>query len=85
LTVDPDQFGCDREAIRLALEQEDIEARPTWKPLHMQPVFTGEQVIGGSVSESVFERGLCLPSGSSLSDDDLDGIVTIITASGTDR
>jgi pyridoxal phosphate-dependent aminotransferase EpsN len=85
LTVDPDQFGCDREAIRLALEKEDIEARPTWKPLHMQPVFAGEQVIGGSVSESVFERGLCLPSGSNLSDGDLDRIVTVITSCGTSR
>jgi dTDP-4-amino-4,6-dideoxygalactose transaminase len=85
LTVDPEKFGCDREAIRLALEKEDIEARPTWKPLHMQPVFAGEQVIGGSVSESVFERGLCLPSGSNLSDDDVDRIVTVITSSGTAR
>ncbi|MGO9344230.1 MAG: DegT/DnrJ/EryC1/StrS family aminotransferase [Acidimicrobiales bacterium] len=85
LTVDPNEFGCDREAIRLALEKEDIEARATWKPLHMQPVFAGEQVIGGSVSESVFRRGLCLPSGSNLSDDDLDRIVTVITSSGTNR
>jgi dTDP-4-amino-4,6-dideoxygalactose transaminase len=83
LTVDPEEFGSDREAIRLALEQEDIESRPTWKPLHMQPVFAGEQVIGGSVARSVFERGLCLPSGSNLSDDDLDRIVTIINSCGT--
>jgi dTDP-4-amino-4,6-dideoxygalactose transaminase len=85
LTIDPDLFGSDREAIRLALEEEDIESRPTWKPLHMQPVFSGEQVVGGSVSESVFERGLCLPSGSSLSDHDLDRIVAVIGSCGTNR
>ncbi len=85
LTVDPDLFGSDRESIRLALEEEDIESRPTWKPLHMQPVFAGEQVVGGSVSESVFERGLCLPSGSSLSDDDLDRVVAVVTSCGTNR
>src|ERR1700722_1410235 len=72
ITVDPEEFGCDREALRLALESHDIETRPTWKPLHLQPVFAGRSTIGGAVSAAVFERGLCLPSGSSLSDHDQD-------------
>jgi dTDP-4-amino-4,6-dideoxygalactose transaminase len=79
ITVDPDAFGCDRETLRLALEAEDIESRPTWKPLHLQPVFQGIETVGGKVSEAVFERGLCLPSGSSLADLDLDRVTEIIT------
>jgi dTDP-4-amino-4,6-dideoxygalactose transaminase len=80
ITVDPDAFGCDRESLRLALEAEDIESRPTWKPLHLQPVFEGIQTVGGKVSEAVFEQGLCLPSGSSLADSDLDRVTEIITS-----
>ena len=67
ITIDRNEFGTDREAIRLALEAEDIEARPTWKPLHLQPVFADLDVVGGSVSADIFEHGLCLPSGSNLS------------------
>ena len=66
ITVDAAQFGADREEIRLALEAENIESRPVWKPMHMQPVFAGCEVIGGSVSEDLFAHGLCLPSGSSM-------------------
>jgi dTDP-4-amino-4,6-dideoxygalactose transaminase len=80
ITVDPDLFGCDREALRLSLEADDIESRPTWKPLHLQPVFDGIQMVGGRVSEAVFEQGLCLPSGSSLTDHDLDRVAEIIAA-----
>jgi dTDP-4-amino-4,6-dideoxygalactose transaminase len=78
VTVDPDRFGVDRETIRLALEEVDIESRPTWKPLHLQPVFSRSPVIGGSVSAGIFERGLCLPSGSALSDAELERIVNVI-------
>jgi len=67
ITVDPDGFGADREGIRLALEAADIESRPTWKPLHLQPAFSAAPVVGGSVCATIFERGLCLPSGSGLS------------------
>ena len=70
ITVDPDAFGADREQIRLALEAEDIESRPTWKPLHLQPVFEGAPTVGGAACASIFERGLCLPTGSALSADD---------------
>ena len=72
LTIDPDRFGADREAVRLALERENIEARPVWKPMHLQPVFRGCECVGGSVGEKLFEQGLCLPSGSNLTDQDLE-------------
>ena len=78
ITVDPEQFGATREDIRLALERKNIEARPVWKPLHLQPVFAGCRAIGGSVSETIFERGLCLPSGSNLAPNDLDLVVRTI-------
>jgi dTDP-4-amino-4,6-dideoxygalactose transaminase len=66
LTIDAAQFGVDHETVRVALEAQQIEARPVWKPMHQQPVFAGCRVIGGSVSDALFATGLCLPSGSSL-------------------
>jgi dTDP-4-amino-4,6-dideoxygalactose transaminase len=66
VTVDPSGFGASREDIRLALEAEDIESRPIWKPMHLQPVFSACSMAGGSVAEDLFDRGLCLPSGSNL-------------------
>jgi len=78
LTVEPGEFGATREDIRLALEEEDIESRPVWKPMHLQPVFEGCEVIGGGVSEGLFEQGLCLPSGSALSRDDVERIAGIV-------
>ncbi len=78
ITIDPEQFGATREDVRLALEAHNIESRPLWKPLHLQPVFAGCRVRGGSVSEAAFERGLCLPSGSSLSAADRDRVVEIL-------
>ncbi|HEX8694184.1 MAG TPA: aminotransferase class I/II-fold pyridoxal phosphate-dependent enzyme [Longimicrobium sp.] len=80
LTIDPAEFGADREAVRLALEAEDIEARPVWKPMHLQPVFAGRPCVGGAVAEDLFARGLCLPSGSSLTRSDLERIVDIVRA-----
>ena len=78
ITVDPAAFGADREQIRLALEAEDIESRPTWKPLHLQPVFEGAPTVGGVACATVFERGLCLPTGSALSPDDQARVVETI-------
>ena len=78
LTIEPGQFGADREEVRLALGAENIESRPAWKPLHMQAVFSGCRVRGGSVSEHIFQQGLCLPSGSNLSDADRCRIVDVI-------
>jgi pyridoxal phosphate-dependent aminotransferase EpsN len=82
LTIDPEQFGADRETVRLALEAVDIESRPTWKPLHLQPVFADAPRIGGSVCADIFERGLCLPSGSALTDGDLERVVDVVVATG---
>ncbi len=80
LTIDPEQAGTDRESIRLALEQHDIESRPVWKPMHLQPYYAGYPSIGGGVSAHLFDNGLCLPSGSTLSDHDRDRVVEIIRA-----
>ena len=104
--ITPDEFGVDRETVRLRLERENIEARPVWKPMHLQPVFEvsnggppvpssgarGEvevgrilngksykaRVVGGKVAEDLFERGLCLPSGTGMSEGDLDRVVGTI-------
>lgn len=70
LTLDPEVTGIDREAVRVHLETHDIESRPVWKPMHLQPVFSRYRTYGGGVSERLFENGLCLPSGSSLTDED---------------
>ncbi len=78
ITIDREKFGATREDIRLRLEEENIESRPVWKPLHLQPVFAQCRARGGSVAEDIFERGLCLPSGSSLTPDEIDRITSII-------
>jgi len=104
ILVSPQEFGADREKIRLALDAENIESRPVWKPMHLQPVFdcqsdpqlckksgSGDtrieknpknryraRVLGGSVAENLFEKGLCLPSGTALTEDDLNRVVSII-------
>ncbi len=78
LTVDPDAFGADRETVRLALERENIEARPVWKPMHLQPLYRDCRTVGGAVTERLFAHGLCLPSGTALGDDDLERITGIV-------
>jgi pyridoxal phosphate-dependent aminotransferase EpsN len=78
LTIDPAAFGADREQVRLALAQEKIEARPVWKPLHLQPVFADCECIEGAVAQELFEYGLCLPSGSNLTDEDLERVTSAI-------
>jgi pyridoxal phosphate-dependent aminotransferase EpsN len=75
ITVDPQEFGAGREEIRLALEAENIESRALRKPMHLQPIYAGCRARGGSVSQELFANGLCLPSGSNLTDDDLMRIV----------
>jgi dTDP-4-amino-4,6-dideoxygalactose transaminase len=70
ITVDPVAFGATREDIRVHLERtRNIESRPVWKPMHLQPVFAGCRVRGGEVAAQLFADGLCLPSGSSLTDE----------------
>jgi len=101
--ITPEEFGDDREAVRIALERENIEARPVWKPMHMQPVFRvagrkaqgirrkedenkvtyKARVVGGQVAEDLFERGLCLPSGTALTEQDLDRIIDVIKSCKT--
>ena len=86
ILISPEKFGTDRETVRVALEAENIEARPVWKPMHLQPVFQCEdqhakhpdqggstkrvraRVVGGSVAEDLFKHGLCLPSGTAMTD-----------------
>lgn len=80
LTVAPEAFGADREYIRLQLAKQQIEARPVWKPLHLQPVFSECECIGGEVGEDLFVRGLCLPSGSNLTEEDLERVISVIKA-----
>ena len=76
--IDPKKFGADREAVRLALAAENIEARPVWKPMHLQPVFAGCNAFGGDVAEDLFVRGLCLPSGSNLTTAELGRVVDAV-------
>ncbi len=78
LTVDPLVARVDREALRQHLRSRGIEARPVWKPMHRQPVFGDCDVLGGKVAERLFEEGLCLPSGSSLTEAEQDEVVTEI-------
>ena len=75
LTIDPNLASVDQETIRLHLATQNIESRPVWKPLHLQPVFADCEVIGGEVAEDLFYRGLCLPSGSNLSVTDLKQVI----------
>jgi dTDP-4-amino-4,6-dideoxygalactose transaminase len=78
LTINPQKFGADRETIRTRLEASNIEARPLWKPMHLQPVFADSERIGGNVAEDLYNRGLCLPSGTAMTAADLDRVVKVI-------
>ena len=80
ILVDPEAYGADREQVRLALEAEDIEARPLWKPMHLQPIYATQPTFGGDVSARLFEHGLCLPSGSALTDTDQDRVAATVLA-----
>ena len=114
ILITPDEFGADREAVRLALEAENIETRPIWKPMHLQPVFKIEglkaprlnklrisrgrkgsrlkagrnerrykaRVVGGAVSEDLFKRGLCVPSGTAMTDEDMERVISVILGCG---
>ena len=74
-----DESGYElREAVRLALEAENIESRPLWKPMHMQPVFAEEAFVGSGAGESLFARGLCLPSDTKLTAEDMDRICAVV-------
>ncbi|MBC7845854.1 MAG: DegT/DnrJ/EryC1/StrS family aminotransferase [Flavobacterium sp.] len=70
--------GINREKLRLTLEAENIESRPLWKPMHLQPIFEKYPYYGNEVAETLFEKGLCLPSGSNLTDEDRTRISGVI-------
>ena len=75
IVVDPSSNkGLTREKIRLAMDEENIETRPLWKPMHQQPVFTGSKSYLNGVTDTLFENGLCLPSGSNLSEEEFERI-----------
>jgi len=95
IVVDPALFGADREQIRVVLEAANIESRPVWKPMHLQPVFRVQdapsdselqngdrrhpaRVVGGEVALALFEQGLCLPSGTAMTREDLDRVVAVL-------
>lgn len=78
ITVDPSVANKTREGLRAAFLEDNIESRPLWKPMHLQPVFEGAPYYGGTVSEDLFENGLCLPSGSNLSDEERERILKVI-------
>ena len=80
ILVDPKLAGKSREDIRLKLDSENIETRPLWKPMHLQPVFTDAPFYGNGTSERLFDIGLCLPSGPTLTDEDIRRVVDTIRA-----
>jgi dTDP-4-amino-4,6-dideoxygalactose transaminase len=79
LTVVPQMFGATNLDIIAALADDNIEARPVWKPMHLQPVFEDTRMFGGAVCERLFATGLCLPSGTEMTEDDISRVVSIVT------
>lgn len=75
LTFEPEVAGIDRERIRLHLAEQNIETRPLWKPMHLQPIFSSSECFNSGVSEELFQKGLCLPSGSNLTEEDLHRVI----------
>jgi len=75
MTLDPHLAPTNPTTLRVHLETHNIEARPAWKPMHLQPLFANAPVVGGHVSEHLFATGLCLPSGSSLTEADQDRVI----------
>jgi pyridoxal phosphate-dependent aminotransferase EpsN len=78
ITIDPGEAGTDRDEVLRLLAADDIEARPLWKPLHRQAVYAGAKAYGGAVSERLFAQGLCLPSGSAMTGEDLARVAGVV-------
>lgn len=78
IQIDAEKCGVTQEDIRLALQEENIESRPLWKPMHMQPVFADCPFYGNGTSEKLFENGLCLPSGSNMTNEEQNRVISII-------
>jgi pyridoxal phosphate-dependent aminotransferase EpsN len=68
--IDEEEFGCSRDELIRVLDAANIESRPVWKPMHLQPLYAGCGRYGGEVAEDLFHRGICLPSSSSLTEED---------------
>jgi dTDP-4-amino-4,6-dideoxygalactose transaminase len=79
IVIEPDHMkGFDREKLRMAFEDANIESRPLWKPMHLQPIFEKYLYYGSKIAENLFENGLCLPSGSNLKEEDKKRISTVV-------
>jgi len=79
ILINPEETGgIDREQVRLILQKNDIDSRPLWKPMHMQPVHSDAKFFGEGICEKLFEQGLCLPSGSNLTDEDFERIFSVL-------
>jgi dTDP-4-amino-4,6-dideoxygalactose transaminase len=78
ILIDPIKFGATSEDVRCALEQENIESRPIWKPMHLQPVFRNNRILNRNIAENLFAQGLCLPSGTSLTTAEIERVSSII-------
>ncbi len=78
IVINPEQAGFTREELRLAMERENIETRPLWKPMHLQPVYANAPYYGDNTCERLFDDGLCLPSGSTLTDDDITRVIGVV-------
>ena len=83
--LDEARLGVGPEQVREHLEAQNIEARPVWKPMHLQPVFRDSKTVGGAMSEELFRRGLCLPSGSTLSREEQERVVSAFLAAPVAR
>ena len=83
--IDAKAFGAGPDDLRVALEAADIESRPVWKPLHLQPLYQDSRIVGGAVSERLFAEGLCLPSGSQMTPEDVYRVVDVLQSVRTGR
>ncbi len=84
-TVDKERFGTSSRQIIQRLEQNNIEARPVWKPMHLQPVFSDCPIVGGQTSEGFFDSGICLPSGTALTESEIDRICSLVKTTGNGK
>jgi dTDP-4-amino-4,6-dideoxygalactose transaminase len=78
LTINPKVAGIDRDLVIKELDEHNIESKPTWKPMHLQPLYQGCKIIGGRVSEELFVKGLCLPSGTGMTEEELERVISIV-------
>jgi dTDP-4-amino-4,6-dideoxygalactose transaminase len=78
VTLDPIRIRARRDVIMRACEEVDIEVRPLWKPMHLQPVFAGARFVGPGLCAELFEIGLCLPSGSGMTDEDQSRVIDVV-------